>query len=109
MESIKPGIKVFELEEKAYQIANKAGFGEYYVRGLVHGVGLSFEELPFPTIFAEDVMEEITSRMTLAVGHSVLSVPHIGGARVEDTVLVKDEGIEALTKFPRGLKEIGYA
>lgn len=109
MESIKPGVKIFELEEKAYQIANKAGFGEYYVRGLVHGVGLNFEELPFPTIFAEDVMEEISSGMTLAVGHSVLSVPHIGGARVEDTVLVKDDGIELLTKFPRGLKEIGYA
>lgn len=109
MESIKPGVKIFELEEKAYQIANKAGFGEYYVRGLVHGLGLNFEELPFPTIFAEDVMEEISSNMTLAVGHSVLSVPYIGGARVEDTVLVKDDGIEALTKFPRGLKEIGYA
>lgn len=109
MESIKPGVKLFELEEKAYEIANNAGFGEYYVRGFVHGLGLSFEELPFPTIFAEDVMEEICSGMTLAVGHAVLSVPHIGGARVEDTVLVKEEGIEMLTKFPRGLKEIGYA
>ncbi|MDH4223800.1 MAG: Xaa-Pro peptidase family protein [candidate division Zixibacteria bacterium] len=109
MESIKPGVKLFELEEKAYEIANKAGFGEYYVRGFIHGLGLSFEELPFPTIFPEDMMEEICSAMTLAVGHSVLSVPHIGGARIEDTLLVKDEGIEMLTKFPRGLKEIGYA
>ncbi|MCJ7497638.1 MAG: Xaa-Pro peptidase family protein [candidate division Zixibacteria bacterium] len=109
MESIKPGVKLFELEEKAYQIANKAGFGEYYIRGFVHGLGLNFEELPFPTIFAEDIMEEVCSNMTLAVGHSVLSVPHIGGARVEDTVLVKEDGIEMLTKFPRGLKELSYA
>lgn len=109
MESIKPGVKLYELEEKAYEIAHKAGFGEYYVRGFVHGLGLNFEELPFPTIFPEEIMEEICSGMTLAVGHSVLSVPHIGGARIEDTVLVKDEGIEMLTKFPRGLKEIGYA
>jgi Xaa-Pro aminopeptidase len=109
MESIKPGVKLFELEEKSYQIANKAGFGEYYIRGFVHGLGLNFEELPFPTIFAEDIMEEVCSNMTLAVGHSVLSVPHIGGARVEDTVLVKENGIEMLTKFPRSLKELGYA
>ncbi len=109
MEAIKPGVKLFELEEKAYQIANKAGFGEYYIRGFVHGLGLNFEELPFPTIFAEDIMEEVCSNMTLAVGHSVLSVPHIGGARVEDTVLVKEDGIEMLTKFSRGLKELGYA
>jgi Xaa-Pro dipeptidase len=109
MESIKPGVKLFELEEKAYQIANKSGFGEYYIRGFVHGLGLNFEELPFPTIFAEDIMEEVCSNMTLAVGHSVLSVPHIGGARVEDTVLVKENGIEMLTKFPRSLKELGYA
>jgi Xaa-Pro aminopeptidase len=109
MESIKPGIKLYELEEKSYQIANKAGFGEYYVRGFVHGLGLNFEELPFPTIFAEDIMEEVCSNMTLAVGHSVLSVPHIGGARVEDTILVKEKGIEMLTKFSRSLKELSYA
>ncbi len=106
IENLKPGIKIFELEEKNQELADKAGYGEYYVRGFVHGVGLAFEETPFPTIFPEDIMEQVLPQMTLAVGQSILSVPGIGGVRVEDTALVTERGVELLTQFPRELLEV---
>ncbi len=102
-----PGIKIFELEDKNQELADKAGFGEYYIRGFVHGIGLAFEETPFPTIFPEDIMETVSSNMTMSVGHSVLSAPGIGGVRVEDTTLVGEEGVEVLTKYSRELLEVG--
>jgi Xaa-Pro aminopeptidase len=39
--------------------------------------------------------------MTLAFGHPILSVPEIGGVRVEDTVLLEEEGPVYLTRSPR--------
>ena len=104
---LKPGLKVMDVEETANQVISEGGFGDYYVRGTIHGIGLSFEETPFPTIFPEDVMEEIFANMVLSTGHSVLSVPEIGGVRVEDTVLVKENGNEYLTAFPNELLEVG--
>lgn len=32
-----------------------------------------------------------------------LYIPGWGGVRIEDTVLIKDDGIEILTKFPKEL------
>lgn len=107
IDSLKPGTKIFEIEDKIHEVVAKAGYGDYYVRGFIHGIGLGFEETPFPTIFAEDVMEPILAGMTLSVGHSILAVPGIGGARVEDTLLVTDKGVEILTHFPRELQEVG--
>ena len=38
--------------------------------------------------------------MTLTVGHSVLSVPGIGGIRLEDTFYVSADGVTSLTDLP---------
>jgi Xaa-Pro aminopeptidase len=104
---LRPGLKVMDVEERAHQVIAEGGFGDFYVRGTIHGIGLSFEETPFPTIFPEDFMEEIFVNMVLSTGHSVLSVPEIGGVRVEDTVLIRENGNEYLTKSPKDLLEVG--
>lgn len=106
IDSIKPEVKIFELEQIAQEEAEKVGFGEFYVRGFLHGIGLGFEETPFPTIFPEDIMEPLLPKMTISVGHSVLSVPEIGGVRTEDTGIVTEDGFVAFTKFPKDLQEV---
>lgn len=105
--ALRPGVQVFELEEQAQAVADKRGYGAFYVRGFLHGIGLGFEELPFPTIFPEDIMEALVGDMTLSVGHSTLSVPGIGGVRVEDTLLLREDGVEVLTRYPKDLQEVG--
>ncbi|MDZ7373611.1 MAG: Xaa-Pro peptidase family protein [candidate division KSB1 bacterium] len=106
LESLRPGIPLFEVEQRVEDHRKSLPYGEYLIRGLIHGIGLAFEEFPFPTIFPEDVMATLDEGMTLAVGHPVLSVPGLGGFKQEDTVLLTSEGPEVLTHFRSGLIEV---
>ncbi|WP_456478865.1 M24 family metallopeptidase [Geoglobus ahangari] len=105
IEGSKGEVSVLDLERRNAEFLKSVGFGDSYVRGFVHGIGLNFEETPFPTIFPEDLREIIEKDMTLSVGHSVLSVRGVGGFRVEDTIYV-GEKVERLTTFTRELLEV---
>ena len=98
-------ISILEIERRNVEFLKEKGLGEFYVRGFVHGIGLNFEETPFPTIFPEDLREVVEEGMTLSIGHSVLSVRGVGGFRVEDTVHVGSR-VGRLTGFSRELVEV---
>lgn len=105
IENGKGNISILEMERMNVELLKSLGLDQYYVRGFVHGIGMNFEETPFPTIFPEDLREVICDGMTISVGHSVLSVPGTGGFRVEDTIYVGEKA-ELLTDFPRELIEV---
>ncbi len=106
IEEKKNEITVLELERENSEFMKAMGYNGLYVRGFVHGIGLGFEETPFPTIFPEDLRETISKGMTLSVGHSVLSIKGAGGFRIEDTIHVGDR-VAHLTNFDRKLLEVG--
>ena len=95
---LKPGIRNREIDVAAQAVFAEAGFGDLYVYGISHSIGLDFEEKPRPTIHQADAQVELRSGMTLTVGHSVLSVQGVGGVRIEDTFLLLEEGVERLTQ-----------
>lgn len=97
----RPGVALHQIEGQIEAVLTKAGYADHFIRGFMHGVGLNFEETPFPTIFPEDVLTPLQAGMTLAVGHTILSVPGIGGVRVEDTVHLTESGPVYLTQAPR--------
>ena len=105
-EALQPGKLLFQIEQEIEDLAGSLPFGEHAIRGFIHGIGLAFEEFPFPTIFPEDIMQPVEAQMTLAVGHPVLSVPGLAGFKQEDTVLLTDHGVEKLTGFESGLIEV---
>ena len=97
--ALRPGAKNRDVDAAAQEIFSRAGYGDLYVSGISHSIGLDFEEKPRPTIHAADSQVELRAGMTVTVGHSVLSVPGVGGVRIEDTYLLKEDGPERLTDF----------
>jgi len=98
-EALKPNAKAKGVDAAGRKIIADAGYGEYFVHSLGHGVGLEVHEPP--TLSPE-------SKDTLATGNVVTVEPGIylvgyGGIRIEDTVLVQRNGAEKLTNGPYAL------
>jgi Xaa-Pro dipeptidase len=100
IKALRPGAHMRDVDTSAKAVFGRAGYADQYVSGISHGIGLGFEEKPAPTIHPADSGVEIRQGMTLTVGHSVLSVPGIGGIRLEDTFYVSADGVTSLTDLP---------
>ena len=95
--ALSPGVRNRAIDAAAQEVFSEAGYGDFYVSGISHSIGLDFEEKPRPTIHIADAQVQLQAGMTLTVGHSVLSVPGVGGVRIEDTFYLKEDGPELLT------------
>ena len=107
--ALKPGTKMREIDTAAKQVFTETGYGEFYVAGISHSIGLGFEETPAPTIHPGDSGIQICEGMTVTVGHPVLSVPGTGGVRLEDTFHISEGVAKPLTVFPSELELQNYA
>lgn len=99
LEFLKPGVKCKEVDWVARNIIEKNGYGKYFGHGLGHGVGLDIHELP-KVSFSEDTILLPGMVVTIEPG---IYLPEIGGIRIEDTVLITEDGYEILTSFPKNL------
>jgi len=93
-QKIREGVKARQVDGVARDTIKKRGFGENFVHELGHGVGLAVHEPPSLNSASKDVLK---------AGNVVTDEPGIyivgyGGVRIEDTVLVKREGAQRLTK-----------
>jgi Xaa-Pro aminopeptidase len=75
---------------------------EYYYPGLGHGVGLQIHEEPFLKHTCETILK---TGMVITIEPGIY-IPDWGGIRIEDTVLVQEDGAELLTRFPKHLIEL---
>jgi len=96
VEAARPGIAAADLDSVAREIISEGGMGEAFGHGLGHGVGLAVHERP-------GVRSE--GRETITAGMAITIEPGIylegrGGVRIEDLVLVTDDGPEVISKSP---------
>ena len=102
-ESAKPGMACGKLDEIVTQVLQDSGYGDYILHRTGHGLGLDVHEAPWITRGNEAVLEP-GMVFTIEPG---LYKADVLGVRVEDNVVVTEDGIESLTTFPRGLRIIG--
>lgn len=82
------------------EIRKKVGsYEEYYYAGIGHGVGLDLHEEPFLGNYGVKTMLP-GCVITMEPG---IYIPGWGGVRIEDTVLITENGSEVLTHFPKEL------
>lgn len=86
------GMSAKELDKKAREVIEKAGFGEYFVHSLGHGVGLDIHEYPYINKRSDDVLEE---NMVFTVEPGIY-IPGFCGVRIEDMVVIKNSKAEVL-------------
>jgi Xaa-Pro aminopeptidase len=92
--AIRGRIVAGEADNAARQVIAEAGYGKQYGHGLGHGVGLAVHEEPFIRQGAEEVLKP---GMVFTVEPGVY-LPDWGGVRIEDMVLVREDGVEVLSR-----------
>jgi Xaa-Pro aminopeptidase len=98
-DAVGAGVECAAVDRACRDVIDDAGWGDKFIHGTGHGVGLEIHE---------DPRVASTSGGTLAPGHVVtvepgVYLPGVGGVRIEDTVVVTDDGFVALTEFPKDL------
>lgn len=98
---IRPGVSTKEVDAAARSVIDKAGYGKYFGHGLGHGFGLEIHETPIMSPSRNHVLQK---NMVVTVEPGIY-IPGWGGVRIEDDVLVTDDGHDVLSKLPKQLDE----
>ena len=100
IEAAKPGITAEELDSVARDIITKAGYGEYFIHRLGHGIGKNVHEFPSIVQGNDLVLEE---GMCFSIEPGIY-IPGFSGVRIEDCGVVTKDGFETFTHTDKDLK-----
>ncbi len=98
LDAVKPGVPCREIDRVARSFIENKTLGEYFSHGTGHGVGLDVHEAPRISTQSEHVLQK---GMVVTIEPGVY-IPDLWGIRIEDMILVKEDGCEVLTKMPKG-------
>lgn len=98
----KSGTVASSVDDAARQIIDQAGLGQYFTHRTGHGLGMQVHEPPYMTGQNRMILK---SGMTFTVEPGVYLFGKYG-IRIEDDVVVREDGGESITSLPRELFRI---
>lgn len=102
LEAVKAGATCSEVDLAGRSIIDGAGYAEAFGHGTGHGVGLDIHEYPRVAAASDTVLE---AGMVITIEPGVY-LPGFGGVRIEDLVVVTENGYKLLSASPKQLIEL---
>ncbi|MBD3345907.1 MAG: M24 family metallopeptidase [Chitinivibrionales bacterium] len=99
---IKAGVRARDIDKIARDYINKHNYGDQFGHATGHGVGRRIHENPR---IAKKDTTLLHNGIMITVEPGIYS-PRAGGVRIEDMAVVRDDGSQILTHFPKELIEL---
>jgi Xaa-Pro aminopeptidase/Xaa-Pro dipeptidase len=96
-ERLRAGVAAVSANAAAAAVLNASPYAQYAGPGLGHGLGIKLHEQPFISPVCQEYLQE-NYVVTIEPG---IYIPNYGGVRIEDDVLITEQGFEFLTHAPK--------
>lgn len=100
--TVRPGVEIQEIDRAARRVIEAAGYGERFIHRTGHGIGREVHEPPYAIEGDRTILEP---GMTFSVEPGIYLEGRFG-VRIEDIVVVTEDGVERLNRSPRDLRVV---
>ena len=100
---VRPGVTFAEIDLTARRIIEDAGYGEYFTHRLGHQIGLEDHE---PGDVSSTHDEPVRAGQCFSIEPGIY-LPGEMGVRIEDLVIVTEDGCEVMNQYSKGLTVLG--
>ncbi|NKY51737.1 M24 family metallopeptidase [Nocardia vermiculata] len=97
--AVRPGVTAASVDAAARKVLTEAGFGAEFIHRTGHGIGLSVHEEPY-VVDGNDIVLRAGMAFSIEPG---IYFDGEWGARIEDIVVVTEDGVESVNHRPHGL------
>ncbi|WP_067536380.1 M24 family metallopeptidase [Nocardia crassostreae] len=100
--AVRPGVTAESIDAAAREVLKAAGLADYFVHRTGHGIGISVHEEPY-IVAGNTLVLEPGMAFSIEPG---IYFPGEWGARIEDIVVVTEDGCESMNNRPHGLTRL---